>query len=277
MRVFLCVCVTAVLIIRVNGQPDTDDESLCGGVADYDLCRLEWKCNEFSRCFCKSNVPYCRCNNYVGEFYIDDSCTQKWSVLTFALVASLPGITLALVVGVTVHVIHFYRKSSKSARTPEEENTFPGIVFASDVNTGPKGPSPAPRSLQGGVPMAAVTSQPYSTSGNMHPVSDRPQTGGHRPTYSTPGDIRHTDAEGRFDRPVLGGSPQPYSYIAGSGQVFSNPYAKARNPYEDNGPSDLHQDHRPNNRVGVQYSAAPVAPDNSITLATFPRAQFSRP
>lgn len=36
---------------------------------------------------------------------MDENCTQRWTVVTFALVASLPGLTLAVLVGVIVYMI----------------------------------------------------------------------------------------------------------------------------------------------------------------------------
>lgn len=54
-----------------------------------------------------------RCNNYVNEWFIGEKCDQKWTTVTFALVASLPGLGLALLVGV---IVYFVRKPSKGKK-----------------------------------------------------------------------------------------------------------------------------------------------------------------
>jgi type III secretory pathway component EscS len=41
-------------------------------------------------------------------------CDQLWSTLDLILVATLPGIGLALIVGVTIQTIHFCKKRSKN-------------------------------------------------------------------------------------------------------------------------------------------------------------------
>ncbi|KAK3509413.1 hypothetical protein QTP70_033978, partial [Hemibagrus guttatus] len=79
------------------------------------------------------------CNNYIDEFYLGKSCSQKWTTLSFALVATLPGVALAFVIGVSVHLAHRFGKSSKSHREGNEltnipeQDLFPGVVFASDM------------------------------------------------------------------------------------------------------------------------------------------------
>ncbi|XP_035383398.1 uncharacterized protein zgc:158432 [Electrophorus electricus] len=129
--------------------------------------------------------------------------------------------------------------------------------------------------------MAAIASRPYSTSGNMDPVSDRPPSGQPRQpyTYSMTDAVRPVGTEGPLNMPVLGGPQRPYSYTADSGQVLSNPYAKARNPYEDPQPSDRycrqasfpHAHH--GNRTS-QFSAFHNAPDYTNSSSAFPRAQL---
>ncbi|KAI4888366.1 hypothetical protein NFI96_019373, partial [Prochilodus magdalenae] len=257
-----------------------------------------------------------RCNNYKDEFYLGENCNQKWTTLTFALVASLPGVTLAVLVGVTVYVLVacrrpkglstqgriglweggvgvpplrwspaglgqlslapaggvvltlripwdsfgglpdstypspglgypvtvltvglFYRGGNQmKSISAAEEDMFPGMVFASDLNAhpsgGPKGLSSGPRPPQGG------TANPYSPSASMRTTADRPPMGGPRPLSSTYESIPPPSARGggSFDRPGAGGAQQPYSYAAGPGQVISNPYAKTTNPYEEISP-----------------------------------------
>ena len=45
-----------------------------------------------------------------------DNCEQKWTVVTFALVASLPGLALAVIVGVTVQLVHYFNKPAKAPK-----------------------------------------------------------------------------------------------------------------------------------------------------------------
>ncbi|XP_036436247.1 uncharacterized protein zgc:158432 [Colossoma macropomum] len=281
MKLFLHLCFFAVFIFTVDGQM----ADLCTGVMDFDPCKdsNSWNCNlNVSACFCKSEKPFCRCNNFKDEFYLGEDCNQKWTTLTFALVASLPGITLALVVGVTVHIIHTCQKSSESSggnkqqssSPTTEETMFPGIVFASDVNARPKGhpnghpPDPSPP--QGGFTAPTASSRPYSIQDNSRPFAEKPSMGDARPPYSSSASMRPTAdrppmggphqpnstydsilpssprAGGSFNRPGLGGPQQPYSYTAGPGQVLSNPYAKSRNPYEERSPSpDQYRSYNP--------------------------------
>ncbi|XP_072532777.1 uncharacterized protein [Salminus brasiliensis] len=300
MRVFLCVCFAAVVVFTADGQT-TPDVRLCAGKADFEFCDQDWDCDiTVSRCFCKDETPFCRCNNYIDEFYLGENCNQRWTTLTFALVASLPGITLALVVGLTIYII--YSKSSKSTSNgnkpqsspPAEEDMFPGMVFASDMAARPASSNPGQRPLQRGIPMQATFQrpysipenpafltgrppmgdprQPYSPSASMRPSADRPPMGGPRPPNSA------------FDRPALGGPQQPYSYTAQPGQVLSNPHAKGRNPYEEGSSSpDSYRNYNPpaspqafdNMRMGQSSAPHYSGPDYSNRNA-FPRVQTNR-
>ncbi|XP_066509857.1 uncharacterized protein zgc:158432 [Hoplias malabaricus] len=240
------------------------------------------------------------CNNYVDEFYIGENCNQKWTTLTFALVASLPGFTLALVVGVTVHLIHTFSKPSTGGRNKpmsssnNTETMFPGIVFASDVKGRPNGLPPRPTSVQGGVTMPST--QPYSIPENTRPVTDRPTAGNLQVPYSSSSSMR--PAAGLWDRAaprpsnssyetVLPPSPrvrdsferppfgvqQPYSYTAGPGQVVSNPYAKNLYLKEERNPlPDPDQSYNPSS---LNYSDRHLG-HNPDSRPGFPRAQINR-
>ncbi|MCJ8748953.1 hypothetical protein PDJAM_G00170560, partial [Pangasius djambal] len=142
-----------------------------------------WTCDlNVSQCFCKSQTPFCRCNNYIDEFYLGKSCSQKWTTLSFALVATLPGVALAVVIGVAVHLAHTFGKSSKShgagneiTHIPEED-LFPGVVFASDLKSPPIA-QPFPPSKPTLVQVPMVSAQPYSAPDNTRPAFDRPPQG----------------------------------------------------------------------------------------------------
>ncbi|XP_037389139.1 translation initiation factor IF-2 isoform X2 [Pygocentrus nattereri] len=307
MKLLPHLCFFTVFIFTADGQMD-----LCTGVLDFALCKDSdtFNCNKsISACFCKSGKPFCRCNNFKDEFYLGENCNQKWTTLTFALVASLPGITLALVVGVTVHIIHICQKSSKSTgeskqQSSSEETMFPGIVFASDVNARPNGHPPSPSPPQGGFTAQPASSRPYSIQGNSRPFAEKPSMGDSRPPYSPSASMHPTAdrppmggprppnsilpssprAGGSFNKPGLGGPQQPYSYTAGPGQVLSNPYAKSRNPYEERSPSpDQYRSYDPpsspqaydDRRTGPSSAPSYAAPDYSNRSA-FPRAQINR-
>ncbi|KAL7834183.1 hypothetical protein SRHO_G00284300 [Serrasalmus rhombeus] len=282
MKLLPHLCFLTVFIFTADGQMD-----LCTGVLDFEPCKDSdtFNCSiSISACFCKSGEPFCRCNNFKDEFYLGEDCNQKWTTLTFALVASLPGITLALVVGVTVHIIHICQKSSKSSgeskqQSSSEETMFPGIVFASDVNARPNGHPPSPSPPQGGFTAQPASSRPYSIQGNSRPFAEKPSMGDSRPPYS-PSASRHPTA----DRPPMGGPRPPNSYTAGPGQVLSNPYAKSRNPYEERSPSpDQYRSCDPpsspqaydDRRTGPSSAPSYGAPDYSNRSA-FPRAQINR-
>ncbi|KAM9440828.1 uncharacterized protein Hap1MRO34_025980 isoform 1-T1 [Clarias gariepinus] len=291
MRAFLCVCFIAAFSWSAEGQGDINE--YCNNVGDFEPCLQPWTCTaNISQCYCKGGAPYCRCNNYIDEFYLGSTCSQKWTTLTFALVATLPGLALACVIGVAVHLAHTFGKSSESQRPKTqlvqipEEDLFPGVVFASDVNSrqGARplpGPPPAqlpmvaprPYSVpdkQFGPPMGAPRAQ-YSAPDNTRPAFDRPPVG---PQYNQPPLSPTLNVPDRTGQ-------QPYSYTGGGApaQVISNPYARARNPYEEPSvytePSSPPTSPRPyeNQRMapppGPPYGAADYR-------SAFPRAQISR-
>ncbi|KAA0717200.1 hypothetical protein E1301_Tti017365 [Triplophysa tibetana] len=108
------VCFVVFVTHNVTGQTI---DPVCSNVRDFDKCSSPWSCDEkVSLCTCFDGQPFCRCNNQKGEFYIAEDCSQKWTILTFALVASLPGLALAILVGVIVYVVMLSsNKSHKSS------------------------------------------------------------------------------------------------------------------------------------------------------------------
>uniref|UniRef100_A0A8C7N6V8 Uncharacterized protein n=1 Tax=Oncorhynchus kisutch TaxID=8019 RepID=A0A8C7N6V8_ONCKI len=57
-----------------------------------------------------------RCNNYIDKWYIGEKCDIEWTILNFALVSSLPGLALAVIVGVMVQCVHYLRKPAKKQK-----------------------------------------------------------------------------------------------------------------------------------------------------------------
>lgn len=58
-----------------------------------------------------------RCPNFRSQWrdywYLGAKCDQLWNTLDLILVATLPGIGLALIIGVTIQTIHYCKKKSK--------------------------------------------------------------------------------------------------------------------------------------------------------------------
>ena len=58
-----------------------------------------------------------RCQNFRGHWgdywYMGEKCEQLWNTLDLILVATLPGITLALIVGVVIQIIHYCKGKPK--------------------------------------------------------------------------------------------------------------------------------------------------------------------
>uniref|UniRef100_A0A8C1N751 Zgc:158432 n=1 Tax=Cyprinus carpio TaxID=7962 RepID=A0A8C1N751_CYPCA len=289
MKVLLYVCFILFILYVCS--------SVCNGVDDFDECLNEVaNCDvKISRCTCFNGQPFCRCNSQKGEFYIDEECSQKWTVVTFALVASLPGLTLAVLVGVVVYVMMLSSNKSHTGEevmTPKtaskEQDLFPGISFGSDMNGRPP-PNMRPVQ-QGHIPMTAMPN---------HPGMRDPQMGGPARPYSM--------YTGMRDPPMGGPSPCFVFHIlvfksvvfvlhlrdcsngAVRGQIVSNPYARdspSRNPYEEHSPSaDHHSDYRPRApsntydelKHNQPYSPAPLygSSEHGNLRNGFPRPQLS--
>lgn len=299
MKVLLYVFFILFVTNEVTGQTPEP----CNGVDDFNLCLNNGgNCDEkISRCFCFEEQPFCRCNSQKGEFYINEDCTQKWTVVTFALVASLPGLTLAVLVGVVVYVMMLPSNKSHTGEgmtTPKtaskEQNVFPGVAFASDMNGRPP-PNMNP-AQQGHIPMTAMPNHPISSG-----MRD-PRMGGPAQPYSLSSGVRPSvgnvpDGQPREPNSMytgmrglaMGGPVQPYSNGAVQGQIVGNPYVRdshSRNPYEDlSPPADHHSDYgsrAPSHtyddlKHNQPYSPAPPfgSSDHGNLRNGFPRPQLS--
>ncbi|XP_016430537.1 uncharacterized protein LOC107757540 isoform X1 [Sinocyclocheilus rhinocerous] len=301
MKVLLYVCFILFVTDEATGQ--TTDLA-CGNVNDFDRCLDNAGiCDEtISRCTCFEGQPFCRCNSQKGEFYIDENCTQGWTVVTFALVASLPGLTLAVLVGVIVYVIMLPSNKSHTGEgktTPKtaskEQHLFPGIAFASDINGRPP-PNMRPVQ-QDHVPMTAMPNRPYSISSGMRdpkmggPARPYNPSSGVHPSVDSMTDGRPREPNSMYTdmRDPMGGPVQPYSNGAVRGQIVSNPYARdspSRNPYEDHSPSaDHHSDYTPHApshtyddlKPNQPYSPAPLygSSEHGNLRNGFPRPQLN--
>ncbi|KAL1275003.1 hypothetical protein QQF64_027817 [Cirrhinus molitorella] len=255
------ILLTLCFILFVTDEATGQTDPLCADVADFDLCLNDGNCTDNSKCFCYEGKSFCRCNSKKGEFYLDEACSQSWTVVTFALVASLPGLSLAVLVGAIVYVIMLssnknHNGKNKAMTTPKtdskEQDLFPGIAFASDMN-GRTAPNMRP-GQHDHVPMKAIPSHPYSETRDHQmggPVRPYNPSSGMRPSVERMNDGRPREPSSMHSGmrdPHMGGPAQPYSNGGVRAHVVSNPYARdspSRNPYEDHGPSaDHHSDYR---------------------------------
>ncbi|XP_021103330.1 meprin A subunit beta-like [Heterocephalus glaber] len=91
----------------------------CTSVTNFDDCpeNITDFCPENIACACKDGEPFCKCPYFRGQWgnywYMGTKCDQLWSTMDLILVATLPGVGLALIVGVTIQTIHYCKKKSK--------------------------------------------------------------------------------------------------------------------------------------------------------------------
>lgn len=91
----------------------------CASVEDFKDClgNTTGFCPKSIACACKDGKPFCKCPNFRGQWgdywYMGEKCEQLWNTLDLILVATLPGIALAIIVGVAIQVIHYCKGKSK--------------------------------------------------------------------------------------------------------------------------------------------------------------------
>ncbi|XP_048191310.1 uncharacterized protein LOC125343038 [Perognathus longimembris pacificus] len=113
----------------------------CTDVRDFDDCRGNAAdiCPENITCACKDGKPFCKCPNYRGKWgnywYMGDKCEQLWNTLDLVLVATLPGIGLALIVAVTIKSIDYCRRMSKK-NTDDHREQIPSSGLQPQHNLG---------------------------------------------------------------------------------------------------------------------------------------------
>ncbi|KAK6480366.1 hypothetical protein HHUSO_G18063 [Huso huso] len=116
---------SGLTIPRAATNISTTPDPFCGFRAEFQLCEKaqDFNCSN-GNCFCRNKKPYCRCQNYKegGEdfWYMGENCDQKWSLTNLILVATLPGIALALCVGTVFHCVHYFKKPSGEPEDEEE-------------------------------------------------------------------------------------------------------------------------------------------------------------
>ncbi|XP_058428914.1 uncharacterized protein LOC124079701 [Marmota monax] len=115
-----CICIfTRILFIFCCFLTIHCAQPNCTSVTDFDDCpgNITDFCPENIVCACKDGEPFCKCPNFRGRWgnywFMGAKCDQLWNTLDLILVATLPGIGLALIVGVTIQTIHYCKKKSK--------------------------------------------------------------------------------------------------------------------------------------------------------------------
>ncbi|XP_035636388.1 uncharacterized protein LOC118390188 isoform X2 [Oncorhynchus keta] len=287
MKGYSLLCLIFLAPVTVIGQTTPDPS--CVTVDDFEVCTgTAYPCNvEKSKCYCKDKKPFCRCNNYIDKWYIGEKCDFEWTILNFALVSSLPGLALVVIVGVIVQCVHYLRKPAKKqkdrttgytnyAMSPttyyenNQDDMFSNTVFASDMPNQAKASQCPAR--PGEVSHIQLTQPPLQPSTKRHAAHFRQIV---------------------FDQPYK----PAINYATGMTQPLGNPHPKSpspRNPYEDKAPPpDCYDDqhmrptHPPPGLKGMMRegmsgypapsSHAPLysAPEYNPS-SQFPRAQIGR-
>ncbi|XP_066571435.1 uncharacterized protein LOC136760088 [Amia ocellicauda] len=106
----------------------------CKDKQDFEPCARSSQfkqCSSAGSCYCRQNQPYCRCHNYnegsVEFWYLGQGCDQLWSTTTLILVTTLPALALALLVGVLVQCVHYWRTPEDRQHRKEIRHTQKGI------------------------------------------------------------------------------------------------------------------------------------------------------
>lgn len=95
------------------------ESEICKKINDYEPC-LKNTCPDHMPCYCRENKEYCRCPNFkgpLGDYWnMGPNCEQQWNIRDLILVAILPGVSLAMVVGVCMHCVYSYNKRKYIAK-----------------------------------------------------------------------------------------------------------------------------------------------------------------
>ncbi|KAM7045429.1 uncharacterized protein WM277_010084 isoform 3-T3 [Molossus nigricans] len=117
---FISCCFLTVHCAQPNCTSVTDFDDCPGNIRDF--------CPENIVCACKDGEPFCKCPYFRGRWgnywYMGTKCDQIWNTLDLILVATLPGIGLALIVGVMIQTVHYCKnKSKKNINDHREERS----------------------------------------------------------------------------------------------------------------------------------------------------------
>ncbi|XP_008820767.1 uncharacterized protein LOC103725205 [Nannospalax galili] len=123
-RILFVCCFLMVHCSQPNCTSVTDFDDCPGNITDF--------CPRNIVCACKDGEPFCKCPNFRGQWgnywYMGANCHQLWNTLDLILVATLPGIGLALIVGVAIQITYYCKeRSKKSGDHPREERSLSGL------------------------------------------------------------------------------------------------------------------------------------------------------
>ncbi|XP_050166469.1 uncharacterized protein LOC126637334 isoform X2 [Myiozetetes cayanensis] len=200
-EVVLCVLFLASGSLGEQGAPKPN----CTGVEDFEAClgNTTEFCPSNISCLCKNEEPFCSCNYFrVGwkdYWYMGPKCNHLWNTLDFILVATVPALTLVLIVTVIFSSLYCCKseKTGKQLNSPYREAQHnPAFSADSPVPQGHRHPQP-PRDLDswsGQIPKASLRRQDFDD------VSIPSQRGTYVPVYPQP--LRTPDpAPNRFSQP----------------------------------------------------------------------------
>lgn len=168
---FISCCFLTAHCVQPNCTSVTDFDDCPGNVKDF--------CPENIVCACKDGKPFCKCPNFRGQWgnywFLGAKCDQLWNTLDLILVATLPGIGLALIVGVTIQTIHYCKKKSKKNINNHREQNLSGLqpqhnsAYALNTARRPSQPDQGQNpwtSLQSVLPRSPVSPPPQFSETN---------------------------------------------------------------------------------------------------------------
>lgn len=119
---FISCCFLTIHCSKPNCTSVPDFQNCPGNVKDF--------CPKNIICACKDEEPFCQCPNFRGRlgnyWYMGAKCEQLWNTLDLILVATLPGLGFALIVGLTIQIIHCYRNNLKRNKNNHRQQSFSG-------------------------------------------------------------------------------------------------------------------------------------------------------
>ncbi|XP_059535100.1 uncharacterized protein LOC132224038 [Myotis daubentonii] len=204
---FIYCCFLTVHCAQPNCTSVTDFDDCPGNITDF--------CPKNIVCACKDGEPFCKCPNFRGRWgnywYMGAKCDQLWNTLDLILVATLPGIGLAFIVGVTIQTVHYCKKKSKKNIDDEREQRDssgfqPQHNYAYAFDTPMKlsqpnqGQNPRTLSFQNVHPTSPASPQPQFSERNYNfmfrkPNEDNPYS---HPSYNWNGSLETAKPEANY-------------------------------------------------------------------------------
>ncbi|XP_036127035.1 uncharacterized protein LOC118636089 [Molossus molossus] len=204
---FISCCFLTVHCAQPNCTSVTDFDDCPGNIRDF--------CPENIVCACKDGEPFCKCPYFRGRWgnywYMGTKCDQIWNTLDLILVATLPGIGLALIVGVMIQTVHYCKKKSKknindhreerssSELQPQHNSAY---VFDTAVRLSQPDQVQNPRtlSLQNVRPTSPSSPPPQFAERNYNCMLHKPREDNHHiyPSYNWNGSLEPAKHEANY-------------------------------------------------------------------------------